>query len=113
MLGVHALGYNSKIHLLFCADFCYFNLMHRCNGSIYVYTQPFHSFKVLLSKGFYSSMSRQPNSLDNTADGGSRAWSCGSLQDGLDHLMQESEKCDEQEKNLNRMIQDLNLPWFP
>ena len=97
----------SKNHLLLCANSCYFNLIHIFNGSMFVYTQPFHNFE---SKDPLYSMSGQPSDGDNATNGGSRAWSCGTLKDGLDHLLQESDKCDEQEKNLNQMIQDLNLP---
>ena len=44
-------------------------------------------------------MSRQPDS--------SRLWSCSTLRDGADHLLEEANQLDEEEKELAEAIKDL------
>ena len=36
----------------------------------------------------------------------SRVWSCGTLRDGIDHLVQEANEIDEEEKALEDLIKD-------
>ena len=36
----------------------------------------------------------------------SRAWSCSTLTDGLEHLVQQARQCEDQELRVEQMIQD-------
>lgn len=49
----------------------------------------------------------------DTKNGSTRAWSCATLTDGIDHLMSETNKVEEQEKELMKLMQDRFLNQVP